>query len=298
MEAALEKASAALVCDKWYNENKAKLNKAALIVVPDTIKALGLLAAYHRKRFNCELIAIGGANGKTTTKDITAHLISRQFKTLKTSGNFNNQLGVPFVLFQIDETIEKAVLEIGTNEPGEIEILANITAPNIGLVTNIGREHLEKLIDLDGVEKEECSLFDYLTKFGGKALINCDDKKLKKYNAKLKNKISFSSAKDSDIIVKIDFNEYLNPILKVKILEDKFTAQMQTIGLASAYNAIAAIAVAFSAGVSIQNIKEGLESYKLDAPHGYARMALEKIKDFYILNDCYKRKSRFNEDCA
>lgn len=100
---------------------------------------------------------------------------------IKTYANYNNQIGVPLMLLQLDDTYQVAVIEIGTNEPGEIEALSEIVLPTHGLITNIGKEHLEKLIDLDGVEKEETALFRHLDRQSCIALINIDDERLQKY---------------------------------------------------------------------------------------------------------------------
>ena len=142
---AFEKGASACVVNRdWYEANAELLTDKTIIIVPDTLHALAKFGNFHRNRFSIPIVAIGGANGKTTTKEITAHILSQKFNILKTHENFNNQLGAPMMLLQLTEEHQAAVFEIGTSEPGEIFLLANLVEPNLGLITNIGKEHLEK----------------------------------------------------------------------------------------------------------------------------------------------------------
>ncbi len=286
-EAFSKGAAICLVNKSWYDNNLDIISNRAFIVVDDTLSALGRLANYHRRKFDIPVIAIGGANGKTTTKEITSHLLSRKFKVLKTFENFNNQLGVPLMLFQLDEQIEVAVLEIGTNEPGEIYKLSNIIEPTIGLITNIGKEHLEKLIDLDGVEQEETYLFGYLAKNDSLCLINEDDSRLKRYKAVTPKYLSFGTAETANFRVHIDLSEELNPIIVFKTDEGDKTAFMSTNGYTTALNAIAAASVAYAVGMNVDEIIAGLESFENQIGHQYARMLFEKAGGVNIINDCY-----------
>jgi len=288
-------ASAALVDQHWYKNVILSLSKdeidklnSKLIIVKDTLKALGKLANIHRRRFSIPFIAVGGANGKTTTKDLTASVLSQKFKVLSTFRNFNNQIGLPFMLFQLDSSQEMAVLEIGTNEPGEIAILSNILEPTHGLITNIGKEHLEKLFDLDGVEMEETYLFGFLHKTGGISFINLDDGRLSKYEIILEDNITYSSNNASSMIYgKISLDENLNPKLSITASHRQFDVKMNTTGLASGLNAIAAASIGFHFGLTDAEIKAGLENYRQESGHGYARMIVENIGKFKLLNDCY-----------
>ncbi|MGD9350555.1 MAG: UDP-N-acetylmuramoyl-tripeptide--D-alanyl-D-alanine ligase, partial [Desulfobacterales bacterium] len=110
----------------------------ACVAVADTTRALGDLAAYHRLRTDVPLTAITGSNGKTTTRQMTAQVVAQKYKTLATIGNYNNQIGVPLTLLRLSAEYEQAVVELGTNSPGEIARLARICAPDIGVVTNVG----------------------------------------------------------------------------------------------------------------------------------------------------------------
>ncbi len=279
-------AAAAIVNQKWFKDNSGSV-AFPVIVVKDTLHALGKLAKYHRKRFNIPVIAIGGSNGKTTTKNMTAHLLSQKFSILKTHENFNNQVGVPLMLLQLDSTFNAAVLEMGTNEPGEISILSSIMEPTHGLITNIGREHLEKLIDLDGVELEETYLFGFLMKRNGLPFINFDDARLKQYSRLFEKYVSFGISDEADVRVGITFDSELHPVLKFTIEGRQLSAKLQTIGYTTALNAIAAVAIGISFGMNGEEIITGIESYKPEEAHGYARMLLEHVGSITLINDCY-----------
>jgi UDP-N-acetylmuramoyl-tripeptide--D-alanyl-D-alanine ligase len=143
------------------------------LVVPDSRRALGQLGAAHRQLFNLPLFAIAGSNGKTSTKAMLASILREQFDTLHSEASFNNDIGVPATLLQLEPRHQAAVLEVGTNHPGELAPLIEMVAPQFGLLTGIGREHLEHFGDLDGVAREEGALAELLPA-GGKLFINGD----------------------------------------------------------------------------------------------------------------------------
>ncbi|MFC2131293.1 UDP-N-acetylmuramoyl-tripeptide--D-alanyl-D-alanine ligase [Bacteroidota bacterium] len=281
-------ASAAVVNQHWYRDNIEKYKDKHVIIVKDTLKALGRLANLHRRRFDIPIVAIGGANGKTTTKDMMASVLAQKFNILKTYKNYNNQIGMPFMLLQLDESHQAAVLEIGTNEPGEIAILSEMLEPTHGLITNIGKEHLEKLIDLDGVEMEETFLFGFLHKTNGVSFINMDDERLSKYQVIMENEFTYGTSNDEAMIIAdISLNKELNPLLTIRADERELKVQLSTIGYASGLNALAAASVGFHFGLSEDEIKSGLESYKSAIGDGYGRMVFEDMGSYKVLNDCY-----------
>ena len=178
-KAAEEGALAAVVSEKWFASQKSKKHPLPLLLVKNPVVSFGELARLYRRKFKIPVLVIAGSNGKTTTKELIAHVLSGTLGVLKTEGNFNNQVGVPHMLFQLRDGHDVAVLEIGTNHPGEIAWLCEIAEPTHALVTNIGREHLEFFKDLKGVEREEKAAFDYVFEHGGFAFINTDDPFLK-----------------------------------------------------------------------------------------------------------------------
>ncbi len=288
VEEVFEKKCAACVVEKeWFNRNINDYPNKPFIVVENTIKAFGEIAQFHRLRFDIPIIAVAGSNGKTTTKDFIAHLLSTQYNVLKTSKNFNNQIGVPMMLLEINEEHQVAVIEIGTNEPGEIDILSRMLVPTHGIITNIGKEHLEKLIDLDGVELEETYLFGYLKKHEGVAFLNFDDERLRKYSRILDKYISFGTDENANINSKIVLDEQLHPSLSFQVENFTIQAKLQPQGKSFGLSAIASTAVAIHFGISKENIEKGLSTFEADSSNSYGRLLFEQIGSNIIINDCY-----------
>ena len=148
------------------------------VVVDDTLATLQELARHHRQRLSIPVLAITGTNGKTTTKELTSAVLSRKFRTCYTQGNLNNHIGVPLTLLSIPSDAEFAIVEMGASARGEIALLASIAAPDYGLITNIGRAHLEGFGGVEGIRRGKGELYDFLAQNGGTALYRSDDKTL------------------------------------------------------------------------------------------------------------------------
>lgn len=286
---ALAKGASVIIAEKeWYESNKSNFaTKNRFVIVKDSLDALGKLARFHRDKFTIPVIAVAGSNGKTTTKEIAAHILSQKHKTLKTYKNFNNRVGVPLMLLSLDSSHEAAVLELGTNEPGEIGMLSNISNPTHGIITNIGKEHLEFLVNLDGVEMEETFLFGYLRGKGGIALINMDDPRLAKYEPILENKLTYGITKGCGLQASYSLDGELVPTVDLQYEDQKISAKMQARGIAPALNTIAAASIAFILGMEENIIKEGIETYKNDEDDSYGRMKVIRHNSCLILNDTY-----------
>lgn len=288
LEQAIARGAAALVLDE---RNRGKLDTAGLPTfwVPDTLVALGELARYHRRRFKIPLIAIAGSVGKTTTKDITAHLLGQQWKVHKTPGNWNNRIGVPLVLLGLDSSHAAAVVEFGTNQFGEIEQLCSIAEPTHGIITAIAEEHLEFFGTLDGVEHEETALFRWLASADGIACINLDDQRLRRYVQQLPHVITFGRSAEAMLCATYRFEAAtLFPIVTLDWRGRRVEARVAQPGYAVAQCAIAAAAAAASVGMDLEAIAEGLSTYRPTISHSYARMVVQRTADgLIILNDCY-----------
>lgn len=256
------------------------------IIVHDTLHGLGKLAHHHRMRFDIPIIAIAGAAGKTSTKDCAAHVLGSIKNTLKTHANHNNQIGVPLTMLMISEQHEAAVIEIGTNEPGEIDILSTMLAPTHGLITNIGKEHLEKLLDLDGVEKEETALFSYLEQCGGTRLINLNDERLSSY-ARGPRFLTYGLEISADIHATWTLNEFGLAEIQLSTAHGSENVQLTLPGKVGALTAIASACIGFSCGMQLSMIAEALRNYEAPAYTGYGRMAKEMINGVIVLNDSY-----------
>ncbi len=151
--------------------------KTCLIHVDDTTKALGDLAGYYRRKMPAKIIAVTGSNGKTTTKDMIYHLLSKNFKTIKSKASFNNFIGVPLTIFDLDTSCSYGVVELGTNAFGEIRRLSEIALPEIGVITNISESHLEGLGSISGVKRAKAEMLENI-RSGGSLVLNCDDENL------------------------------------------------------------------------------------------------------------------------
>ncbi len=170
---ALEKGCSGVVAD---DPSIAKM--PGLFLVPDALQVLQELAAHHRRVWGGKVLAITGSNGKTTTRELTALVLSHQYKVIATEGNLNNHIGVPLTLLKIKDE-EMAVIEMGANHEGEIALLAEIAAPDDGIITNIGKAHLEGFGTMEGVMRAKGELFDYLAANQGRAIVNMSDPVLK-----------------------------------------------------------------------------------------------------------------------
>lgn len=287
LEAFEKGASLAFVTNNWYQLNSESVKDYPIISVRNSYWGLGELANYHRNRFNCQVVAVAGSNGKTTTKELISSVLSQKNKVLKTYKNYNNQLGVPLMLFQLDETYDAAVIEIATNSFGEIAALSKTVEPNHAIITNINKEHLEQLIDLDGVEIEETNLFAYAKKQDIFAYLNLDDDRLKKYKSTLEKVLTYGFTKEAYIRARVEYDENLYPTIKIKFKDESVEIKSNVIGYPGAINSLAAACVGFSMDITPQEIKKGIESYIPDDSAGYGRLSVINVGGIKIINDTY-----------
>lgn len=287
-DAFLKGATAAVVSEKWLKRNAKSIRGQLLIGVKDTVLALGELAKIHREKFAIPVICIGGSNGKTTTKDLAAAVLSEKYKVLKTEGNLNNHLGLPMTLLNLNKNHEICVLEVGCNHFGEIEYLCNIADPDSGLVTNIGKEHLEFFKDLKGVAKAEFELYDYLKKKSGSIMfLNLDDKFINKYSKSISHekRISYSYGFDSDVKGRFrGYGKNFQPLIEFETGDRKFEARVSTFGKHSVYNGLAAATVGDFYGVGQEKIRRAL---KMFTPSSSKRMEVVRANGVIIINDSY-----------
>ena len=294
-QAAEKGAAAAVVSTAWYRMNREREHPLPLVVTGDTLEAYGAIAADHRSRFDIPVIAVAGSAGKTTTKDMITAVLSKKYTVLSTQGNLNNRIGVPSMLLRLAPEHQVAVIEIGTNMPGEIAALCRAVRPTHGVITNIGREHLELLGSVEGVAEEEGALFNRLAEHGGTAFVNADDPMLAGMAEGLPKKILYGTAKRADYRMKVGrLNEEAAPVLEItnnrRKGENPFPVQLNTPGKHTAHNALAAAAVGLALGVPKSKVVAALQEYrpKSGPRGGYARLALVRLPDGgRILNDTY-----------
>lgn len=183
---ALEKGAKWVVADETRNWTSDKI-----LFVDDCLVALQNLAAYHRRQIKTHILAIGGSNGKTTTKELCLHVLQSHFNVKATRANFNNHIGVPLTILSLTGIEEVAVIELGTNHPGEMKLLCEITSADSGIITNIGKEHLEGFGSVEAVAKEESELYLNLIKTQGQAFVNTDDPWLSNMSSRLPEKFTY-----------------------------------------------------------------------------------------------------------
>lgn len=280
-------AIAAIVDEKWYKSAEAKKQKIKipLLVVKNTLDSYGELANLYRKKFSIPILLVAGSNGKTTMKEVISHVLGTSFNVLKTEANYNNHVGLPRMLFGLKDEHEIAVLEIGTNHPSEIAWLTKVAEPTHGIITNIGREHLEFFKNIAGVAEEELALFDYLinTK-NGIAFINCDDKILAKQEQRFMWQ-SRAYGNGTDVIGRsLGYTPDAKLKIEIQLGDDNIQFKSHLIAdyTPSLYAGAAMVAACF--GMSAASIKKVLASYK---PYS-KRMEIVKLRGgVTAINDTY-----------
>jgi len=287
-------ASWAMVSREWYEAQSSVEPPPGkgFLVTADTVAGLQQLAAIYRSKFSIPVVAIGGSNGKTTTKEMVASVLGSGFKVQMSQGNRNNHLGVPLTLLQLRHDTDIAVVEMGINHPGEMALLASIARPTHGLLTNIGHEHLEFLLDLDGVAAAETQLFTYLSQHGGTAFVNSDDPRLSVAGAGLVGHVSYGLAKSSSEScwareILVNKAGMLSFLLCSTAGSEAVTLNFT--GKHNVLNAIAAAAVGLYFGLSLRQIREGLE--RLVPAPGWKRLEVVETGGLRILNDTYNANS-------
>jgi UDP-N-acetylmuramoyl-tripeptide--D-alanyl-D-alanine ligase len=270
----IEKNSIELFKDKKY----------PLVVVENTTKALGELARVYRDKFKVKVIGLTGSNGKTTTKEMIAEILSKKFKTLKTEGNLNNNFGVPLNLFRLEKSHQVAVIELGINHFGEMETLCEIANPDFGTITNIGTAHIEFLKSREGIAEEKGKLFKYLIKKNGFVFVNSDEKLIKQQAKGFKKKLTFGFNQKADVRGKVlSLNNLAQPTLKISYRNKSEVINLPTFGIHTAQNALCAAAIGLKFGVSLKQIKSALENFK-----SYdKRMQVLEVDGYTIINDAY-----------
>jgi len=242
-------------------ENPMK-NGIVCVTVNDTIKALGDLAAFHRKRSSAAVVAITGSNGKTSTRKMTAAVVSRRFSTLSTCGNLNNHIGLPLTLLNLDGDHKWAVLELGMNHPGEIKRLGEICSPDIGVITNIGPAHLEGLGSLDAVMHAKGELLEGINP-DGTAVLNADDRRVLHLARYTPGKVLFfGRSKDARIRALSVKGTETGLCFDLALPEERITVNLKTPAVFMISNALAAAAVGYLLGLTAGEIKDGLEDFK------------------------------------
>jgi UDP-N-acetylmuramoyl-tripeptide--D-alanyl-D-alanine ligase len=229
-----------------------------LVVVDDVLTTMRTLASYHRDQFDIPVIGITGTNGKTTTKELIAAVLERRYKVTYTQGNLNNHIGVPLTLFTINEDTEIAVVEMGANHLGEIEASVNIAHPTCGLITNVGRAHLEGFGGFEGVKRCKGEMYDYLNSHNGFVFCNLDNRDLVEMVAQRDGLTTMPYGIDTQGVEVMDASSD-NPFLS--IILDEGTINSNLVGVYNADNILAAVAVGRYFEVSFDSIARAIAEY-------------------------------------
>lgn len=283
LEESAAKGAVAVVIEK--HRVPEKLPACGVIVVADVRRAFGQLAATYRREFNLPLIAVGGSNGKTSTKELIAAVLREQFPTLWSEASFNNDIGVPATLFRLEHTHRAAVLEVGTNHPGELAPLVRMMQPRLGVITTIGREHLEFFGNVAGVAEEEGWLAELLPA-DGKLFVNGDNEWTERV-----------ARRTPAGVVRVGFDEgNAWRIREVKLSESGSTFQVDApnsdfcgeyqinlLGRHQVVNALFAIAIGEEFGISRVAVQRGLASCK----PAKMRLQVWEANGVRVLDDAY-----------
>lgn len=261
---------------------------APVVIVKDTRQAMLDLAAYYKSLFSVKTVAITGSNGKTTAKDMTASVIGQRFKILKNQGSYNNDVGLPLTVFQLDESYAAAVLEMGMNNPGEIGKLSLAAKPDAALITNIGVAHLGRLGTREAIRDAKYEILQGLRSHG-KVYLNGDDCFLREAGGKNHETVFFGLGPENDYYA---HNIKTNGIYGTSfILRGKggvaIPVELPVPGEHMVINALAAAAVGFGFGLTPQEVSRGLRSfqpskYRLDIKSG--RNGVTILEDTYNAN--------------
>lgn len=262
---ALEKGCAFAVVD----EPEFAIDKR-FILVQNVLESLQQLAAHHRKQLGTRIIGITGTNGKTTTKELIAAVLNQKFNILYTQGNLNNHIGVPLTLLQLKPEHKIAVIEMGANRRGDIKMLCEIACPDHGIITNVGKAHLEGFGSFEGVKKTKAELYEYIFEHGKNIFINKDNEHLMEMATNFGFEIDKAHVREYSLDPK-NWICYIHglitgcsPFLEMQCtidLFDTFNVKTKLIGSYNAENVLAAVAIGEYFGMDKNEIKRGLEKY-------------------------------------
>jgi UDP-N-acetylmuramoyl-tripeptide--D-alanyl-D-alanine ligase len=265
------------------DEVKHKLDENYLLV-NDVLKTLQDLASFHRNHLEIPIIGITGSNGKTTSKELITSCLSSELNTAYTKGNYNNHIGVPLTLLEITDKHEIGIIEMGANHQGEIKFLCEIAKPNYGVITNIGKAHLEGFKNFEGVKKTKKELYDYIKKTAGQIFINSDDDILLDISQGIK---SIRYGKKGDFI-----GSEVSTSVFCEVLYNNNKIKSHLIGDYQFCNIMLAIAIAKYFKIKEKNIFKSIESYK---PNNNRSQVIDSGNNIIILDAYNANPSSMNK---
>lgn len=258
--------------------------EGSYILIDSSLQALKDIAEFYLKNLEVKVVGITGSVGKTSTKEVVASVLSKQFKTLKTDGNFNNEIGLPLTVFRLTGEEDVAVLEMGISDFGEMSRLTKIARPDVAVITNIGLCHLENLKSRDGILKAKTEIFEGL-KPGGIICLNGDDDKLSTVKSYKDSEIIFFGTESENTVCARNIESLGLRGTKCEICtpNGNFNVKIPVPGKHMVYNALAACSVGLAFDMSLELIKAGIEELK---PVG-GRVNIITTEKYTIIDDCY-----------
>ncbi len=259
-------------------------NTFSVILVSETVRAMGQIAKMLMQKRNIPKIAITGSVGKTTTRDMTYAVLSQKFKTLKNENNFNNEIGVPLTVFRAEPSTEAAVIEMGMDHFGEIERLSHMIEPSVAIITNIGMSHIENLGSQENIYKAKSELFQH-TKQDGVVILNGDDPILMAHKNEISQKVITVGVKntDADLTATDIVSDEKGVTFSVSGMGTKGKITLPVPGEHNVLNALLAFAAGLHFGVSAEEGISALEQFSLEK----MRMDILTLSHITVINDCY-----------
>lgn len=279
---AFEKGASVAIIDEVLFDLNNRDNLETVIKVQDTEKALLQLAHYYRKKLGLKIVGVTGSCGKTSTKDLIAAFLSEKYKVFKTKGNFNNQIGLPLMILELDSSIDVAVLEMGMSNLGEIDVLANCARPDIAVITNIGLSHIENLKTQENILKAKSEIFNYFDE-GNSLIINGEDENLLKIKDKCFEILKIGYNHEYDVYAFNIILEEDKTTFTVKDKEEEFIFTIPMAGKHNVLNSMLAIEVAKKLNVTFNEMKSGIKNLEATS----MRLQVIKKNKITIINDCY-----------
>ena len=279
---ALENGASVVIIDEVKFELKEVQNKGTIIKVKDTREALLNLAKFYREKLGLKVVGVTGSTGKTSTKDLIAALLSDKYKVFKTKGNFNNDIGLPLMILELTSEFDVAVLEMGMSSLGEIELLASVARPDVGVITNIGLSHIENLKTQENILKAKMEIATFFNS-ENTLIVNGEDKLLQNISSNVfkVKKIGYNHEYDvyaSNIILREEETEFL-----AHAFGDEAVFNLPMAGKHNVLNTMLAIEVSECLGVSFKQMVKGLENLEATS----MRLQVVKKQGLTIINDCY-----------
>lgn len=279
---ASKKGSNLCIVDEINFKNEELQDYTSVILVENTRKALLDLAEYYRNKLNLKVIGITGSTGKTSTKDLTAAALGSKFKVFKTKGNFNNEIGLPLMIFELDNSYDVAVLEMGMSDFGEIHRLAKTARPDIAIITNVGISHIENLKTRENILKAKMEITDFFTEESiliinneNDLLATIEEKDYKLIKTGVENQLDYKAEN-------IELGEsYVKFSLENDNKEEKFKIDVP--GKHNVLNALLAIAAGRVLDIGYDELKEGIKNLNVTS----MRLDIVRANNYTIIDDCY-----------